>query len=837
MGTSVGEIFLDIRVVNTVAKQVSNIAAQADAQAKSAFSQVGKNAGKTMSDNFSSSAADLKKSMSSAASSASEAFTPLNRATENARIKVESLKEQINALDMAMDNIAANKTSELSDFYSGDGLDAQVEKALAADNEYQKLYQRAQALDIRLNEAKKKYASEAALYQDKLRQDEVKKETAAVNKMQAVRSAGYSNVKSAASSAAMDTKNSLSGAAKAASDVAKRETKKMSGFFSKLGKAIKGTFKAVFITASLYAAFRALKSMFTGAMADNKEFAKSLNEVKANLNVAFTPIIQAVMPALTWLMNGLASVTKSIAAFISGLFGKTYAESVAATKKLQGVSDTAKKTSKSLGLASFDELNTLSKGDSGESENSGGIDYGTIDTGGTEAAEGLAVKVKDIFGKIKDSVVNIVTETGKKLSPSFAAWGTAFNRIKGPAMEAFSSVGNSLNGLWQDTLSPYYDYLVGDWIPGIANSFSETFAPIFGDLMTVQMQQFALDFQFYCDQMHNYTEDILKPRLEGIKTVATDVFAGVKTAWDTYGGSILDGFTRFKESLRQIWQTLYDNVFKPVFEGVGKTLSDLWTNHLKPLWNNITMFVGSLWDCILTLWNNLLAPLVDFIIKKFGPPITTTINIIGSVIGTAFGVIADIIGGIMKTFRGLLDFITGVFSGNWSKAWEGIQTAFGGIWDAMWGIVRGAINLIIDGVNSLWSAIYYAVKGIIDTFGGISGFIGGLFGQDWSFSMPDRPALIPKLANGGIVAQPTLAMVGEYSGAKSNPEVIAPLNKLQSMLGGNVSPEVISMLARIVELLEIIAGKDFHIGDDEIGDAALRSIWSEFKRTGLSPVP
>ena len=63
------------------------------------------------------------------------------------------------------------------------------------------------------------------------------------------------------------------------------------------------------------------------------------------------------------------------------------------------------------------------------------------------------------------------------------------------------------------------------------------------------------------------------------------------------------------------------------------------------------------------------------------------------------------------------------------------------------------------------------------------------------------------------------------------------MNKLQSMLGGNVSPEVISMLARIVELLEIIAGKDFHIGDDEIGDAALRSIWSEFKRTGLSPVP
>lgn len=42
----------------------------------------------------------------------------------------------------------------------------------------------------------------------------------------------------------------------------------------------------------------------------------------------------------------------------------------------------------------------------------------------------------------------------------------------------------------------------------------------------------------------------------------------------------------------------------------------------------------------------------------------------------------------------------------------------------------------------------------------------------------------PKFANGGIVSGPTLGLVGEYPGASTNPEVIAPLNKLQSMLGG-----------------------------------------------------
>ena len=42
-------------------------------------------------------------------------------------------------------------------------------------------------------------------------------------------------------------------------------------------------------------------------------------------------------------------------------------------------------------------------------------------------------------------------------------------------------------------------------------------------------------------------------------------------------------------------------------------------------------------------------------------------------------------------------------------------------------------------------------------------------------------------ANGGIVSGPTSALVGEYTGARTNPEVIAPLSKLQNMMGGNVT--------------------------------------------------
>jgi len=47
-----------------------------------------------------------------------------------------------------------------------------------------------------------------------------------------------------------------------------------------------------------------------------------------------------------------------------------------------------------------------------------------------------------------------------------------------------------------------------------------------------------------------------------------------------------------------------------------------------------------------------------------------------------------------------------------------------------------------------------------------------------------QDAGVPAFADGGIVSGPTLGLVGEYPGASTNPEVIAPLDKLRSMLGG-----------------------------------------------------
>ena len=64
-------------------------------------------------------------------------------------------------------------------------------------------------------------------------------------------------------------------------------------------------------------------------------------------------------------------------------------------------------------------------------------------------------------------------------------------------------------------------------------------------------------------------------------------------------------------------------------------------------------------------------------------------------------------------------------------------------------------------------------------------------------------AAIPKFAEGGIVSGPTMGLMGEYAGAKNNPEVITPLNKLKSMLGDSIGGDMSQL-----EVVGKISGQD-----------------------------
>lgn len=125
-----------------------------------------------------------------------------------------------------------------------------------------------------------------------------------------------------------------------------------------------------------------------------------------------------------------------------------------------------------------------------------------------------------------------------------------------------------------------------------------------------------------------------------------------------------------------------------------------------------------------------------------------------------------------------MDFLTGVFTGNWKKAWESLQKITDGIWQAIWGSIKGVCNLIIDGVNAMISLIYSTLRNVVNGIGSVAKKAGDLVGKDWGFEMPSDPPQIPKLWNGGYVKAntPQLAMIGDN---RHQGEIVSPEDKLQ----------------------------------------------------------
>ena len=91
-----------------------------------------------------------------------------------------------------------------------------------------------------------------------------------------------------------------------------------------------------------------------------------------------------------------------------------------------------------------------------------------------------------------------------------------------------------------------------------------------------------------------------------------------------------------------------------------------------------------------------------------------------SQIGETIAFIVDNIEDVQRVFQGLIDFVGGVFKGDWDRAWTGIKNSFGGVWNLMVEITEGAANAIVKGMNKIiegWNAAIGFLKNGVKVFG------------------------------------------------------------------------------------------------------------------------
>ena len=90
-----------------------------------------------------------------------------------------------------------------------------------------------------------------------------------------------------------------------------------------------------------------------------------------------------------------------------------------------------------------------------------------------------------------------------------------------------------------------------------------------------------------------------------------------------------------------------------------------------------------------------------------------------------FGEVVGAIGNVWDTLTGLIDFITGVFIGDWDKAWEGAKKAFNGFVNVMKSSVNVVISLINSLINTVIGAINFMIRGLNRISFDLPGWLGG----------------------------------------------------------------------------------------------------------------
>ncbi|MGJ0841582.1 phage tail protein [Clostridium tertium] len=519
--------------------------------------------------------------------------------------------------------------------------------------------------------------------------------------------------------------------------------------------------------------------VFNNTNSSLQQLVAVLKDVALNIGNAFLPILNVVLPILTGFALKLREVTAYIATFMQTLFGKKATSTVTKTMQsatsaaigganaqnayndaLSDTGDTAKKTAKEMNrlLGGFDEINSLSNsGSSGgglpTTGGVGGADIPTIDLGLSEEPDisgvsKAAEKVRAVFKNLADFL-----ESNKVLIISILA-GLIATITSIFAISKWSAVTGVISGLvgWFVQLKAALGFssllkvisygLFG--ISPIALGVSVTIGAVVGAIVYLwnTSEEFRNIITGILNDIIGLLQRLWNEVLSPLFSFLADVYMTILMPIAKFLGTILvEAVLAVFKVVKSIW----DNVLKPLADFLIDILA-IALQGVVDVWNTWKPLIQVIFKVIMWLWDNALKPFVDFIVKFMCGAIKD------------FGItVKEVLDAVKRIFSGIIDFITGVFTGNWSRAWQGVVNIFGGIMDGLGAVIKAPLNGVIWLINQ-------AISGLnkIKVPDWVPSWLGG--GQ--GINIPQ----IPYLARGGIIDSPTLAMVGE-----AGKEAVVPL--------------------------------------------------------------
>lgn len=449
---------------------------------------------------------------------------------------------------------------------------------------------------------------------------------------------------------------------------------------------------------------KSFTSTFNNGIKSIKKFALGLLSVRT----AFSMVSRAMQSYLSYdtqlsnsiqnCWNALGSLLAPILEFVISLFSKAVSYVNAFVEALTGINLVARANKKALDSqakstkklsdtqSSLDEFHTVST-DTGSGNDNKPITVEPVDMDKLDFLFDWIDKAKKLLATLFDPIKEAWDNKGKAFIDSLK---NAFEGIKSLGIAVFSSIFEVwTNGTGQKIVENILEMWTN--VFNIVGALSQALANAWNNAGngTAIIQAIADIFIGIQDIVISIANSLLN-------WVMSDNF---QSALNVVLGILADLFGYAQEIMAWV-VTMYETYLAPVVDKVLDCIS------------RIIIAIGSVWE--------FLKPIID-----------TIIDVIMNVLEPVIDGLCGIIGGIIDALSGVMDFITGVFTGDWSKAWEGLKTFLGGIIDAVASLFTGLFNTIRaifkgawDIIVSIWSVVSTwfnnaVIKPLANLFNGI----------------------------------------------------------------------------------------------------------------------
>lgn len=561
-----------------------------------------------------------------------------------------------------------------------------------------------------------------------------------------------------------------------------KNTEKMNNGVKKAAKSAKGfasRLKSVVTSALVFTVITQALSKFRDWIGNvikvSPEATAAIARLKGALLTLVQPLVNIIIPAFTKFVNILAAIINKIASVFAVLTGKTVESSKAAaealnkqTSALNGTGAAAKEAKKQ--LLGFDEINQLTEDTSG-----GGGGSGTIapDFSGLDDTEDELNTILGLVGAIATGLL------AWKIASLFTDSLSMIGGIALAAAGAFALVYFWLDA-WNNgiDMQNFLGMLAGAaaLAGGLAIAFGSTAAGIAlvigGLAMLVVGIKDVIENGFTLENTLTIIAGLLAAGL-GIGLLTGNwiplLIAGIAAAlialvsFTGHGEELINGL---KETIDGFGK-FFKGVFSGDMEMIAEGLKQIWDG-LKNTWNAVIDSIRDAWNMFIE-WLRGKNPELAAIFETYGK------------------LAADLYNTAKQILSGFITFISGVFTGDWNRAWEGVKEIFRGIWNRIVAILEGAINLIIGGIN-------WMIRQLNKIQIKAPGWLGG---GTIGFNIPAISTVsIPRLAQGAVIPpnREFLAVLGDQ---KNGTNVEAPLETIKQavaeVLSQNGSGEEITI--------------------------------------------